>query len=125
MGSTAWGRGLVTRDANGVVLDAWYPKLGLGEQPDSATDEQHRAAVRHDDVRCVDIALVAVEVDLDQPERLLRHLNDDPLPFPDPPLEGNGRWQRFDRFGAVGEREGPVALSVQGVVRAGGVFSAP
>jgi len=65
MGNYAWGRGLVTRDANGVVLDAWYPQLGLGEQPDGDFGEEHRAAIRHDDVRGVDIATVSVEVDLD------------------------------------------------------------
>ena len=31
----AWGVGLATIDADGAVLDAWYPELGLGELPDS------------------------------------------------------------------------------------------
>ena len=63
----AWGRGLVTKDANGVVLDAWYPELGFGEMPESTIDDVHRSAIRHDDVRGVDIGVVTVEVELDFP----------------------------------------------------------
>ena len=61
---TAWGRGLATTDANGVVLDAWYPELGLGTLPKSPIDV-HRLAMRHDEVRGVDVGVVEVEVDLD------------------------------------------------------------
>ena len=32
--STAWGFGLTTLDADGTVLDVWFPSPALGEQPD-------------------------------------------------------------------------------------------
>jgi 2,3,4,5-tetrahydropyridine-2-carboxylate N-succinyltransferase len=34
---TAWGFGLTTRDANGSVLDVWFPDPVLGDVPDGAT----------------------------------------------------------------------------------------
>jgi 2,3,4,5-tetrahydropyridine-2,6-dicarboxylate N-succinyltransferase len=63
----AWGRGLVTKDANGAVLDAWFPELGLGEVPESTIDDAHRAAIRHDDSRDVDIGVTTVAAELDSP----------------------------------------------------------
>ncbi|MEP7046136.1 MAG: 2,3,4,5-tetrahydropyridine-2,6-dicarboxylate N-succinyltransferase [Ilumatobacteraceae bacterium] len=62
---TAWGRGLATLDSHGAVLDVWYPELGFGEPPPAARDDSHRAAIRHDDVRAVDITLVETMIDLD------------------------------------------------------------
>jgi 2,3,4,5-tetrahydropyridine-2-carboxylate N-succinyltransferase len=62
---TAWGRGLSTIAADGSVLDAWYPQLGLGQMPEPATDDDHGLAARHDDVRNVDVRVVETSVDLD------------------------------------------------------------
>jgi 2,3,4,5-tetrahydropyridine-2,6-dicarboxylate N-succinyltransferase len=62
---TAWGRGLVTKDANGNVLDAWFPELGFGEIPESPVDEAHRAAIRHDETRGVHISVVEASADID------------------------------------------------------------
>jgi 2,3,4,5-tetrahydropyridine-2,6-dicarboxylate N-succinyltransferase len=61
----AWGRGLSTTAADGTVLDVWYPELGLGEMPDSATSDMHRSSVRHDEIRGVDVRVVEADVDLD------------------------------------------------------------
>jgi 2,3,4,5-tetrahydropyridine-2,6-dicarboxylate N-succinyltransferase len=61
----AWGRGLSTVAADGTVLDAWYPDLGLGEMPDAAQSDVHRSSVRHDDVRNVDVVVVESSIDLD------------------------------------------------------------
>ncbi|HEY4608939.1 MAG TPA: 2,3,4,5-tetrahydropyridine-2,6-dicarboxylate N-succinyltransferase, partial [Ilumatobacteraceae bacterium] len=62
----AWGFGLTTLDANAEVLDAWFPELGFGEMPERS-DYSHRPAIRHDDVRGVDIGVVAVRAELDSP----------------------------------------------------------
>ncbi len=62
---TAWGRGLSTIAADGSVLDAWYPELGLGEMPAAAVSDMHRSATRHDEVRNVDVCVVEASVDLD------------------------------------------------------------
>jgi 2,3,4,5-tetrahydropyridine-2-carboxylate N-succinyltransferase len=62
---TAWGRGLTTIAADGSVLDAWYPELGLGETPAAAASDLHRSATRHDEVRNVDVRVVEAAVDLD------------------------------------------------------------
>jgi 2,3,4,5-tetrahydropyridine-2,6-dicarboxylate N-succinyltransferase len=62
---TAWGRGLTTLDANGTVLDAWFPELGLGDRPATPIDDVHRSAIRHDDMRGVDVGVVTVGTDLD------------------------------------------------------------
>ena len=61
----AWGRGLVTQDADGNVLDAWYPELGFGEGAETPIDDAHRVAVRHDDVRDVQIGTVETVAELD------------------------------------------------------------
>jgi 2,3,4,5-tetrahydropyridine-2-carboxylate N-succinyltransferase len=66
---TAWGRGLSTQAADGSVLDVWYPEVGLGAIPDSAANDVHRSAVRHDDVRGVDVRVAEAEVDLDAAPR--------------------------------------------------------
>jgi 2,3,4,5-tetrahydropyridine-2-carboxylate N-succinyltransferase len=63
----AWGRGLTTVDGNGAVLDAWFPELGLGEVTDSSIDDVHRSAIRHDDVRGVDVGVATVTAELDIP----------------------------------------------------------
>ena len=60
----AWGRGLATVAADGAVLDAWYPDLGLGEMPAPAGDARDRAQ-RHDELRAVDVRAVEMSIDLD------------------------------------------------------------
>jgi 2,3,4,5-tetrahydropyridine-2,6-dicarboxylate N-succinyltransferase len=60
----AWGRGLATVAADGAVLDAWYPDLGLGEMPAPAGDTRDRAQ-RHDKLREVDVRAVEMSIDLD------------------------------------------------------------
>jgi 2,3,4,5-tetrahydropyridine-2-carboxylate N-succinyltransferase len=62
----AWGRGVSTQAADGSVLDVWYPELGLGDaRIASEKDDTHRAAIRHDDIRGVDVGVVEAEADLD------------------------------------------------------------
>jgi 2,3,4,5-tetrahydropyridine-2-carboxylate N-succinyltransferase len=56
---------LATIATDGAVLDSWYPELGLGEMPASATNARHHAAERHDDVRDVDVRAVEMSIDLD------------------------------------------------------------
>ena len=58
----AWGRGLSTTAADGAVLDAWFPELGLGEAPEPSVAP---AALRHDDVRNVDVGPIELSIDLD------------------------------------------------------------
>ena len=60
----AWGRGLATVAADGAVLDAWYPDLGLGDMPAPAGDTRDRAQ-RHDELRAVDVRAVEMSIDLD------------------------------------------------------------
>jgi 2,3,4,5-tetrahydropyridine-2,6-dicarboxylate N-succinyltransferase len=61
----AWGRGLVTQDDGGTVLDAWFPELGLGELPASTTDDAHHDAVRRVEARYVDVCPIEMSIDLD------------------------------------------------------------
>jgi 2,3,4,5-tetrahydropyridine-2-carboxylate N-succinyltransferase len=67
MSGRAWGRGLVTLDSNGAVLDAWYPDLGLGEPIAPVAIAGRESAERHDDVRGVDICPVEMTIDIDAP----------------------------------------------------------
>jgi 2,3,4,5-tetrahydropyridine-2-carboxylate N-succinyltransferase len=60
--TAAWGRGLATVTADGVVLDTWFREFGLGEADTPVTDE-YRAAERHDEVRGVDLRAVAITID--------------------------------------------------------------
>ncbi|MEY2524957.1 MAG: 2,3,4,5-tetrahydropyridine-2,6-dicarboxylate N-succinyltransferase [Ilumatobacteraceae bacterium] len=60
----AWGRGLATVAADGAVLDAWYPELGLGEMPAPA-GETRDGVQRHDELRGVDVRAVEISIDLD------------------------------------------------------------
>ncbi len=62
--TTAWGRGLTTRTPDGVILDSWFPFLGLGAAPAGAETDS-AAAARADDVRGVRIEPVSLEIDTD------------------------------------------------------------
>ncbi|MCR2762227.1 2,3,4,5-tetrahydropyridine-2,6-dicarboxylate N-succinyltransferase [Microbacterium sp. zg.B48] len=66
-----WGVGLATTSADGTVLDTWYPapaagRIPLGMDPAIPPDELDRHAVP-DPRRDVDVDVVVIEVDLDQP----------------------------------------------------------
>ena len=65
MSRTAWGRGLTTLDADGVLLDAWFPQVGLGEMPEPTIDAPQAGVQRHDDVRGVDVRAEETSIDLD------------------------------------------------------------
>jgi len=64
MSHMAWGRGLATVAADGALLDAWYPELGLGDMPARA-DDTRDLSERHDELRGVDVRAVEISVDLD------------------------------------------------------------
>ncbi|MEY2416155.1 MAG: 2,3,4,5-tetrahydropyridine-2,6-dicarboxylate N-succinyltransferase [Ilumatobacteraceae bacterium] len=64
MSRPAWGRGLATVAADGAVLDAWYPELGLGEMPAPA-GETRDGVQQHDELRGVDVHAVEMSIDLD------------------------------------------------------------
>ena len=51
--STAWGHGLVTLDADGHVLDVWFPAPALGEPDDSEAPGELTALEGKDDLRAV------------------------------------------------------------------------
>jgi 2,3,4,5-tetrahydropyridine-2-carboxylate N-succinyltransferase len=59
----AWGFGLATLDANGTVLDVWFPAPALGAAPDDATAPEELAALAGaDDVRGVTREVRTVEI---------------------------------------------------------------
>jgi len=66
MTRTAYGYGLATIDANGTVLDTWYPKPTLGDPP-----AHHRVpteldgAARYDALRGVTVSVVFTQIDCD------------------------------------------------------------
>jgi 2,3,4,5-tetrahydropyridine-2-carboxylate N-succinyltransferase len=64
MPGLAWGVGLATVTADGVVLDAWYPHLGLGELPGGSFDDELAGAAKRDDLRGVQVEVVQRQVDL-------------------------------------------------------------
>jgi 2,3,4,5-tetrahydropyridine-2-carboxylate N-succinyltransferase len=61
--AAAWGRGLATVSADGMVLDTWFRELGLGESTDLGVADEYTVAERHDDVRNVDIRAVSIAID--------------------------------------------------------------
>ncbi|CAN5900077.1 2,3,4,5-tetrahydropyridine-2,6-dicarboxylate N-succinyltransferase [soil metagenome] len=67
---TAWGVGLATLDADGAVLDTWYPGPSLGEPTPSVVDADTRrleALATADDVRRVRRQVVQREIELSTP----------------------------------------------------------
>jgi 2,3,4,5-tetrahydropyridine-2,6-dicarboxylate N-succinyltransferase len=67
--TSAWGHGLATVTATGVILDTWYPEPALGPAPQSdAPRESLRALEGDDDIRQVRRTVVrTVLPDLDAP----------------------------------------------------------
>ncbi|MCL2542386.1 MAG: 2,3,4,5-tetrahydropyridine-2,6-dicarboxylate N-succinyltransferase [Nocardioidaceae bacterium] len=67
MSSSAWAFGLTTYDANGTVLDAWFPSPALGGKPAEATAPAELTALEGDDAaRGVTRKVTLVEIaDLD------------------------------------------------------------
>ncbi|QKE83951.1 2,3,4,5-tetrahydropyridine-2,6-dicarboxylate N-succinyltransferase [Arthrobacter sp. NEB 688] len=65
MTRTAWGHGLLTRTAEGTVLDAWFPAPALGEPDGSDAPTELRSLAVADDVRGTTRETVTVAVDLD------------------------------------------------------------
>jgi 2,3,4,5-tetrahydropyridine-2-carboxylate N-succinyltransferase len=63
--TAAWGRGLATVTADGVVLDTWFREFGLGEPTNPGVVDEYRLAERHDPVRGVDVRAVAITIDTD------------------------------------------------------------
>jgi 2,3,4,5-tetrahydropyridine-2,6-dicarboxylate N-succinyltransferase len=67
----AWGHGLATKDADGLVLDVWFPEPKLGPAP--KTDElwvvprELDALVGSDPRRAIETQVVRTEIDLTQP----------------------------------------------------------
>ncbi len=61
--TSAWGHGLLTRDASGNVLDVWFPEPALGAAPDGASPAAELTALEgKDDLRQVttEVTLVAI-----------------------------------------------------------------
>ncbi len=66
-----WGIGLATTTGEGTVLDTWFPspargRLPLGYDPAMPPDDLEKLAVP-DPRRAVEVDVVSVEIDLDQP----------------------------------------------------------
>lgn len=68
MTRTAYGYGLATTDAQGTVLDTWYPSPALGDPPvgHQAPSELNDAA-RQDALREVTVSVVFTQIDCDAP----------------------------------------------------------
>ena len=67
MTRSAWAFGLTTYDANGTVLDTWFPSPALGAKPDDATRPVELAALEGaDEARGVTRSVTLVQIaDLD------------------------------------------------------------
>src|SRR5215213_9146681 len=72
-GRPAWGVGLATvaRPADegdhAMVLDGWFPLLGLGVRPDDVDAAALATSTGDDDVRGYARELVSLEIDIDEP----------------------------------------------------------
>ncbi|MFT4135806.1 2,3,4,5-tetrahydropyridine-2,6-dicarboxylate N-succinyltransferase [Microbacterium sp.] len=62
-----WGAGLQTVDADGTVLDAWFPEPAPGRAPEHADTGALTAFVGPDERRAVEREAIVVEIDLDAP----------------------------------------------------------
>ncbi|MFM2071424.1 MAG: hypothetical protein RLZZ623_1687 [Actinomycetota bacterium] len=64
--TAAWGLGLATTTADGVVLDTWFRELGLGESSSNGSVgfDDYRRAERYDEIRDVHVRAVELSVDL-------------------------------------------------------------
>jgi 2,3,4,5-tetrahydropyridine-2-carboxylate N-succinyltransferase len=60
--TNAWGHALVTLDADGTVLDAWFPAPALGSAEASAAPAELSALATPDDVRRVSREVRLVEI---------------------------------------------------------------
>ncbi len=60
--SQAWGYGLATRDANGAVLDVWFPAPALGAAPGAEAPAELTALEGTDEARAVTREVVRVEI---------------------------------------------------------------
>ncbi len=68
MNRIAHGYGLATTSADGTVLDTWFPAPELGEPAAGhAAPTSVSTGERHDALRNVDISVVFMEIDCDQP----------------------------------------------------------
>ncbi|WP_430867512.1 2,3,4,5-tetrahydropyridine-2,6-dicarboxylate N-succinyltransferase [Demequina aurantiaca] len=66
MTRTAYGYGLATTDANGTVLDTWFPQPTLGEPPlDHRAPAELDGAARFDALRAVNVSVVFTQIDCD------------------------------------------------------------
>ena len=60
--AAAWGHGLVTLDADGTVLDAWFPTPALGSPTDATAPAELTALATPDDARGVTREVRLVEI---------------------------------------------------------------
>ncbi len=66
----AWGHGLATVSADGLVLDTWFPSTQLGEAPTDAVGlvpAELETAAGRDDRRAVDLVPVTIAIELGAP----------------------------------------------------------
>ena len=66
----AWGHGLATVSADGLVLDTWFPSTQLGEAPTDAVGlvpAELETAAGRDDRRAVDLVPVTIAIELAAP----------------------------------------------------------
>ncbi|WP_347345478.1 2,3,4,5-tetrahydropyridine-2,6-dicarboxylate N-succinyltransferase [Microbacterium sp.] len=62
-----WGAGLATVDADGTILDAWFPEPEHGRAPADADTSALEPFAGPDERRAVELEVVVAEIDLDAP----------------------------------------------------------
>ncbi len=71
--SSAWGRGWATVAADGTVLDAWFPELGVGEpEPGGAGPPPPPDPVLRTEARSLDVRVELGSAPADAPDAYLR-----------------------------------------------------